>query len=181
MKAVFLDRDGTIIRERHYLSTPARVMLISGVVEGLLFLKKMGFKLFVITNQSGVGRGYFSLNRLNEINREIYFQLQTYGVFLNGIYSCPHHPKEGCFCRKPMPGLIKKVLREYPEIELNSSYIIGDKERDLKVGSPFGMKRILISKKKAREKEADYTAKDLLDAARFIAREMRVDRLKSLD
>jgi histidinol-phosphate phosphatase family protein len=167
MRAVFLDRDGTIIEDRHFLSTPLGVRFKKGVLEGLRLLRKHGFKLFVITNQSGVGRGYFSLERVEVINREIDLRLRAHGIFLSGFYICPHHPREGCNCRKPRGGLILRVLKDYPDLEIKSSFVIGDKIRDIEIGDLFGMKKVLISEKPVQV-GADYIARDLLDAARFI-------------
>ncbi len=101
-----LDRDGTIIAERSYLSDPDQVELLPGTVEGLRRLQRMGCGLVVITNQSGIGRGYFTETQLARIHERMKALLAREQVRLDGIYICPHRPEEHCSCRKPEPGLV---------------------------------------------------------------------------
>lgn len=171
MKAVFLDRDGTIIQDRHYLLSPEGIRFLKGAFEGLKILKKSGFKIFIVTNQSGVGRGFLSLPRLNEINKEILLRLKAQGLYVNGVYFCPHHPKENCTCRKPKPRLVLRILKEYPEIEPRRSVTVGDKESDVLFGKILGTKNVLISKENEVSTEADFVARDLKEAAIRILRE----------
>src|ERR1051325_8327952 len=125
--AVFLDRDGTILTERKYLSTPRRMFFYLSAFKGLRRLGRNGFKLVIITNQSGVARGYFTLKDLHRINFIFRERLLSRGVKISGIYFCPHHPNAGCSCRKPKPMLARRAVREL-NLDLKRSYVIGDQE-----------------------------------------------------
>jgi len=140
---VLLDRDGTLIEEREYLSDPKGVQLIPGVLEGLRQLQMLGFGLIIITNQSGVGRGYFTLKQMDEVNAELRNQLLSGGVTIDGIYCCPHAPEEDCLCRKPKTGLIKIATHEF-DFDPTKSIVIGDKEADIKFGVAIGLVSILV-------------------------------------
>jgi histidinol-phosphate phosphatase family protein len=141
--AVFLDRDGTLITERGYLSDPARIRFYANVAAGLRRLQKAGFKLVVITNQSGVARGYFSLATLGAIHRRFRAVLASRGVHLAGIYFCPHAPDAGCACRKPKPALPRRAARDLG-LDLTRSYVIGDQDRDLGLAAAIGAKGVLV-------------------------------------
>src|ERR1700740_1318918 len=126
---VLLDRDGTIIVERHYLSDPEWVELLPGAVSGLRQLSQMGLGLVVITNQSGIGRGFFDETRLELIHRRMSKLLAAEEVTLSGIYFCPHTPDTDCCCRKPRPGLVKQAARQL-NFDLQDAFVIGDKPCD---------------------------------------------------
>jgi len=148
--AVFLDRDGTICEEIGYLSAPEQVRLISGAGEAIRRLNDHGIKTVMVTNQSGVARGFFSEERLEEIHRELSRQIRAEGAFLDAIYFCPHHPTEGrgpylrsCDCRKPASGLILRAAAELG-LDLKRSYCVGDRLADLECGLPLGAKGVLV-------------------------------------
>ena len=107
---VVLDRDGTLIAERHYLSEPDGVSLLPGVVEGLRAMRRDGLRLVVATNQAGVGRGRFPEARVGEVHQRLEELLAAQGVTLDGIFYCPHHPEAGCDCRKPATGLVRQAV-----------------------------------------------------------------------
>lgn len=137
--AVFLDRDGTLMRDVEYCSDPARVEIFPGVPAALRKLKAAGFKLIVITNQSGIGRGYFGEEDYRAVEAEVQRQLPM----LDATYFCPHRPKDGCACRKPKPEMILHAQREH-QLDLNRSYLIGDKELDAECGRKAGVRTILV-------------------------------------
>jgi histidinol-phosphate phosphatase family protein len=140
---VALDRDGTIIVERHYLSDPAQVELLPGATQGLRQLQDMGLGLVVITNQSGIGRGFFDGARLALIHQRMCVLLEAEGVHLDGIYFCPHTPEAGCTCRKPGTGLIELAAKEldfWPE----TSFVIGDQPCDIELGQRIGATTFLV-------------------------------------
>jgi D-glycero-D-manno-heptose 1,7-bisphosphate phosphatase len=148
--AVFLDRDGTIIEEVSYLDSVERMKLIARSAEAITILNEYGFKTVVITNQSGVARGYFSESRLEEIHDELVRRLRNYGAILDAVYYCPHHPTEGslpyrkiCSCRKPAPGLFLKAAKELG-LDLFSSYAVGDRFADLECGQQVGAQGVLV-------------------------------------
>jgi len=175
--AVFLDRDGTINEEVGYLNHISRLRLLPGVAEALKLLKNAGFKLIVITNQSGVARGYFPLSLVDEVHKEIQKRLRRRGVQIDDFFVCLHSPDEGCNCRKPKPGLVLEAVKQHG-ILLEKSYVIGDKAVDLELAQNLGIKGILVLTGYGRG-ELEYVlprkgikpyfvAKDLKEAARFI-------------
>lgn len=141
---VLLDRDGTIVVERNYLSRPEQLELLPGAAEGLRELREMGLGLVVITNQSGVGRGYFSTTDLDRIHDRFREMLAGEGVILDGIYCCLHTPEAGCECRKPKPGLALAASRDHG-FDLASSIVIGDKACDIDLGKNIGATTLLVS------------------------------------
>jgi histidinol-phosphate phosphatase family protein len=140
---VVLDRDGTIIVERHYLSDPAGVELLPRVASGLQHLSALGLGVVVVTNQSGVGRGLFDTTRLALIHQQLCVLLAAEGIHLDGIYFCPHIPADDCACRKPRTGLLERAAQELgfdPEI----AFVIGDKPCDIELGQRVGATTFLV-------------------------------------
>ncbi len=170
---VILDRDGTLIVERHYLSDPAQVELVPGAARALRELATMGLGRIVVTNQSAVGRGFFDLTRLAEIHRRLQELLQAEGTSLDGIYFCPHVPEDRCACRKPLPGLLERAGRELGFLPAES-FVIGDKACDVDLGRAVGARTFLVKTgygaRLAAEGEthADHVIDDLPAAVRVI-------------
>lgn len=170
---VLLDRDGTIIFDKHYLSDPDGVELLPGAAEGLKRMQDMGFGLAVLSNQSGVGRGYFDEASVKACNRRLAELLTVYGVTIDGAYYCPHAPEEECDCRKPAPGLMEQAAQTLG-FDPRESYMIGDKAADMGVGKATGATTILVltgKGEKHRPKcadETDHVADDLVHAASII-------------
>ncbi len=140
---VLLDRDGTIIVEKNYLSHPDDVELIPGVLDALKKLKKLGLGLLVITNQSGVGRKYFDLDTLSKIHQKLTDLLLENGVALDDIYFCPHTPGDNCLCRKPKIGLVEKAMTKH-NFEAKLCFVIGDNKADIELGKNIGATTILV-------------------------------------
>ncbi|HEY59178.1 MAG TPA: HAD family hydrolase [Anaerolineae bacterium] len=172
-KFILVDRDGTIIEEREYLSDPEQVKLLPNAAEGLKGLQELGFGIIVITNQSGIGRGCFSDETVQKIHRKMAEDLKVFGVQLDGIYYCPHTPEDHCNCRKPRIGLVINALADFffsPE----DCYVIGDNFCDIELAKNIHTKSILVETgygeyvKKSKKVEPDFIAKDLLDAVRII-------------
>lgn len=158
--AVFLDRDGTLVREVDFLRGPEELEVLSGVTAGLRELEAAGFARVVVTNQSGVARGYLTEDTLAEIHTRMEAMLGTEGATLDGIYHCPHHPTEGeppfrlaCDCRKPLPGMIDRAARELG-LDLERSWTIGDSGRDLEAGAARGVRGILVATGKGEREHA---------------------------
>ena len=184
-RAVFLDRDGTINVEKDYLIDPAEFEFIPGVPQALKRLQEAGFLLVVVTNQSGVGRGYFSLNQVDRLHQHMNQRLQKYGVRLSGIYVCPHHPTAGtgqyltvCNCRKGEPGMLLQAAQELT-IDLQQSYLVGDKEADIQAGQAAGCRSILVqtgygcSDTESAQRTGAKIVADLTEAAEQILAEQR--------
>jgi D-glycero-D-manno-heptose 1,7-bisphosphate phosphatase len=148
--AVFLDRDGTLNVEKEYLYRPADFEFIPGAPEAIFRLNQAGCKVLVVTNQSGVARGYFGLEEVERLHRHIAARLAEHGARIDGFYVCPHHPTEGqgtlrrsCACRKGEPGLLLQAAAEHG-IDLARSYMIGDKEADIEAGERAGCTPLLV-------------------------------------
>lgn len=140
---VILDRDGTLIAERNYLSDPDQVELLPATIAGLQRLKRLGMGLVVITNQSGIGRGLFSLERLKAIHARMNELLEAHGCGVQGIYVCPHTPEESCECRKPKPELVFRAARDLG-FRPADSFVIGDKACDIGLGRAVGATTLLV-------------------------------------
>ena len=171
---VLLDRDGTINVEKEYLSSVEGLELLPNTLAGLRAMRELGLGLVVLTNQSGIARGYFGAEAVERIHGALAGLLAAGGVSLDGIYVCPHGPEEGCPCRKPAPGLAEQAARELG-FRLADSFVIVDKAAYIELGRRVGATTILVRTGYGREVEAngvaqpDYVADDLADAARFIA------------
>lgn len=172
-KYILLDRDGTVIFDKHYLSDPDGVELLPGAVEGLKAMVDMGFGLVILTNQSGVGRGYYDDASVHACNERMAELLQPHGVSFDGVFYCPHTPDEACACRKPQPGLMEQAA-SFLGFDPAASYMIGDKEADMGVGRNTGATTILVRTGKGADHEercrdlADHVVDDLRGAAAVI-------------
>ncbi len=149
-KAVFLDRDGTIIKDKDYLSDPNDVELIDGTIDALKSLQDNGYKLVVVSNQSGVARGKFSIESVENVNRHLSEMLAKHDVQIDAFYYCPHHPNGSvdeytgvCQCRKPSVGMVEEAIHQL-QIDPRKSFVIGDKLSDLYLGKMMGGKSILV-------------------------------------
>lgn len=153
LPAVLLDRDGTIIVERDYLSDPALIELEAGAVEGLRALAQAGWTLVVLTNQSGIGRGYFDLAAAEAVNARVAELLAVEGVSIAGWYLCPHAPGDGCDCRKPRPGMAKQAAEDLG-LDLARSWVIGDKRSDVGLADAISARAILVTTGHGQKDEA---------------------------
>jgi D-glycero-D-manno-heptose 1,7-bisphosphate phosphatase len=142
-RAVFLDRDGTLIEEKHYLANPADVVIISGVGQALRRLQDAGFLLVIVTNQSGIGRGYYSVVDMQAVNARLLSELQRDGVRIDKIYFAPEAPDQPSRGRKPSPQFLFDA-REELGVDLTRSYIIGDKLIDLECGWNAGVQQSIL-------------------------------------
>jgi len=187
-KAVFLDRDGTINESIEYLSDPNEFKLLPKAAEAVKLLNKTGFKVIVVTNQAGVGKGFFTENKLEEIHQEMKCQLRRKEAYIDAVYYCPHHPTEGigkykkdCWSRKPNPGMLEKAAKDF-NLDLRRCYAIGDNLSDLKAGERVNCKTILVLTGYGEKYYADrnnwkfnisYVAKDLWHGVKWILKEER--------
>ena len=184
-KVVFLDRDGTINEEVHYLHKPEDLHFLDGGSQAVRMLRQAGFKLVVITNQAGVARGYYTCKDVERLHEYMNEQLKKEGAWIDAFYYCPHHPvygvgkyKQVCHCRKPEIGMFEMAEKRF-FVEKSHSYMIGDKWIDIEAGLRYGVKGILVGtgygfslKKEMEEKGErpiyDFYAKTLVDAANYI-------------
>jgi D-glycero-D-manno-heptose 1,7-bisphosphate phosphatase len=149
-RAIFLDRDGTLVHARHYPSQPGELVLYEGIGPGLRRLQAAGFQLVVITNQAGVARGYFTEESVRRMNQYLCEELSRLSVHVDGVYYCPHHvngivPELAveCDCRKPRPGMILKAAAEL-DLDLPGSWFVGDILDDVEAGNRAGCRTVLI-------------------------------------
>ena len=172
-KAVFLDRDGTIARDVPYCSRPEDLEILPTVPQAIRLLNQHGFKVVVVTNQSGVARGYFSKEILRNIHDKMLDELARQDANIDAIYYCPHHPDDNCQCRKPKTGLLTQAAMEH-NIELSTSFMVGDTEIDIVSGNTVNCKTILVTTGPKRGEDVvtrpDYIAESLLDASQWIIR-----------
>ena len=143
-KAVFLDRDGTIAKDVHYCRRPEDFEILPTVPEAIRLLNENGFKVIVVTNQSGIARGYFTEESLAQIHQKMADELAKYDAKVDAIYYCPHHPDDGCQCRKPKTALFLKAEEEH-DIDLKSSYVVGDMQMDIDAGKALRCKTVLVT------------------------------------
>lgn len=140
---VLLDRDGTIIVDKHYLADPDGVELLPGAVEGLLRLKSAGAVFCVVTNQSGIARGYFDLETVDRIHQRLQGILAESGIRIEHFAICPHHPDEACDCRKPAPRLALECAA-LTGLDLTSSWVVGDKATDVGLADAVGARGLRV-------------------------------------
>jgi D-glycero-D-manno-heptose 1,7-bisphosphate phosphatase len=146
---VFLDRDGTIIEEIHYLARPDQVRLIPGAAAAVRFLNESGVKVVVVTNQAGVARGYFPEERVGEVHAHLSDLLAAEGATVDAYYHCPHHPdghgayRTECRCRKPNPGMLHAAAADLG-LDLARSWVVGDNVSDLGAGAAAGCRTVLV-------------------------------------
>ena len=180
--AVFLDRDGTINEERGHIQSPEDLILLPGVAKAIQSLNKSQYITVVVTNQSVIARGKCTEGGMEEINNRLQSLIGEDGASIDGIYYCPHYPDPEipggrrdlnivCGCRKPEPGLIMKAAMDM-NINLASSWMIGDATRDIEAGKKAGLRSILLSEEENSNNNSsvipDATCRDLKDAVRFI-------------
>jgi D-glycero-D-manno-heptose 1,7-bisphosphate phosphatase len=168
---VLLDRDGTINVERHYLSSPEQIELLPNAALGLEHMQGLGLGLAIITNQSGIARGYFDLPMLQSIHSCLQGLLLEKNVSLKEIFVCPHRPEDACWCRKPNPGLVEQAAAKL-KFRFDECIVIGDKPCDIDLGRNIGAVTILVTTGHGASHvdmiNADYVAADLLQAAYII-------------
>lgn len=177
MNAVFVDKDGTLVVDVPYNADPNRVRLTENATQGLKRLRAAGFGVFVVSNQPGVGLGYFGGDALQAMYRHIRRLLREGGTDLDGFYYCPHREQDACGCRKPQPGLLQAAAADY-DIDLQRSWLIGDILHDVEAGRRVGCRTVLIDNGNETEwrdgplRRPHYRAYDLSEAATCILEEI---------
>jgi D-glycero-D-manno-heptose 1,7-bisphosphate phosphatase len=182
-RAVFLDRDGTINFEREFLHRAEEFQFIPGAAQAIRLLNEAWYRVIVVTNQSGIARGYFDEATVNRLHRYIDGELIRFGASIDAYYFCPHHPEysindneKTCGCRKPLPGMLLKAAADF-SLDLSASFIIGDKLADVQAGLNAGCRPILVRTGYGAELAANLPMDvpvydDLLTAARAIVDEL---------
>ncbi|WP_343688284.1 HAD family hydrolase [Chitinophaga sp.] len=181
-KAIFIDKDGTLIQDVPYNVDPEKMVLEQYAGMAMQLFHKQGYMLVVITNQSGIARGYFKEEQLAGVQQKINELLLEYNVLLDGFFYCPHHPEGtispyaiNCNCRKPGPGMLQAAAEQLG-VDLKQSWMIGDILHDVEAGNQAGCRSLLINNGHETEwminprRTPTYIASDLLDAAQFITK-----------
>ena len=172
-RPVILDRDGTIVVDHGYLADPQQLRFLPGAAQGLRLLHGGGHPLIVVSNQSGVGRGLFTLEQLQRVHQRFAAMLKDSGVPLAGLYFCPHRPDAGCDCRKPNTALLRQAAAEVGFAPADA-VVIGDKSSDVELGRRVGATTILVSAdpvpSDGQLARPDYTVPNLIEAAQIIDR-----------
>lgn len=175
IKALFLDRDGTVIKEKPgvYLCDPKKVQLYKNTKAAFKLFKKLGYKIFIVSNQSGIGRGYFTEKEVKEVHTKLLSLLKPYTV--EEIIYCPHAPCENCSCRKPAPAMGLKLIKKY-NVDRDNSFVIGDKKSDTDFAKNLSMRSVLVLTANGKKQQKKYSADlkdtkiclDLLGAAKYL-------------
>lgn len=171
--AVFLDRDGVINKDDHFVHTPDKFELLPNVLVGLKKLQDMHYKLIIVTNQGGIGMGYYTEVDFFNVSTKMLILFSAHGINIDKIYFCPHSKSENCECRKPNAGMLMRGQRQM-NVDMSKSFMIGDKETDIQAGNAAGVKTMLIGKENkcvhlfTNRADANYVVKDLLSAAEII-------------
>ncbi|MBI2846613.1 MAG: D-glycero-beta-D-manno-heptose 1,7-bisphosphate 7-phosphatase, partial [Chloroflexi bacterium] len=142
-RAVFIDRDGTMAKDVPYCKRPEDFELFPTTARAIRLLNQNGFKVIVITNQSGVARGYFTEETLSKIHKKMQDELARQGAYVDAIYYCPHHPDDGCHCRKPKPGMVLRAIKDH-NIDIKQSFVVGDLKMDIDLGRALGCRTVLV-------------------------------------
>jgi D-glycero-D-manno-heptose 1,7-bisphosphate phosphatase len=187
--AVFLDRDGTINEEMGYINHPSRFIIFPFVAESIRIFNNLNMHVIVVTNQSGIARGYFSETMLKQIHNRMIAELRSENAIIDAIYYCPHHPTEGgtdyrldCNCRKPRTGMIDQAVRDF-DLDMEGSYMIGDRYKDVVFAHRIKAKSGFVLtgygrgefefQKNTWQYAPDYIGKDLLSVAEQIKSDLQ--------
>lgn len=172
MKAVFLDRDGTLIYDPPDLRVDSMhdLKLLPHTIEALRQLAQLDYRVFLVSNQAGIGEGRITLDEFKALEQAFLHMILPSGIHITKAYICPHIPEDNCVCRKPKPTMLEWAARDF-QIDLAQSYMIGDRESDILTGVHAGTKTILVQtgNSPVHSKKATYTAPDILAAVRYIA------------
>jgi histidinol-phosphate phosphatase family protein len=179
--AVFLDRDGTLNFDAGYVTSPEQLVLFPGVPEAIARLNHLGAMVLLVTNQSAIGRGMMTIEGLESIHERLAELIRPYGARIDGIFFCPHHPQDGCECRKPKAGLIDQAVNRFA-LDLSQCYLVGDKRSDLETAHTASVPGVLVmtssySADVVRARDAgqvpiDYVADSFVDAVDWIERQI---------
>jgi len=163
IKSIFLDRDGVINKEKNYLFKIEDFEFIDGVFDSCEYLQNLGFKLIIITNQSGISRGLYSENDFLILNDWMVNKFRKKSIEILDVFYCPHSPYDNCNCRKPKPGMLIEAKNKY-NIDMEKSWLIGDKENDIKAANNAGIKNTILVRSGHRIDESNSKANYLMNS-----------------
>jgi len=163
IKAIFLDRDGVINKEVGYLHKIEDFEFIDGVFEACLYFQSLNYQMIIVTNQSGIARGYYKENDFHIVTNWMLEQFNNQGINILDIFFCPHGPKSTCDCRKPKPGMFIQANNQH-DIDMNNSWMIGDKEADVQAANTAGIQNTILVKSGHQVDEKNSNAMFILDS-----------------
>jgi len=163
IKTIFLDRDGVINKEVGYLHKIEDFIFIDGVFEACLFFQKLDYQIIIVSNQSGIARGYFSLFDYKKLTKWMLYKFSKQNISILDTFFCPHSPKSKCRCRKPRPGMIIDAMNKY-NIDLAKSWMIGDKETDIEAANLAGISNTILLRSGHLINETDSKSKHIIDS-----------------
>lgn len=168
-KAIFLDRDGTINVDKGYTHKIEDLKFIPSFIEGLRKLAKSGYKFIILTNQSGIGRGYYKEEDYFAFRDEMHKRLKEQGILITAEYFCPHLSENNCNCRKPKSGMLEQAAKDF-NLDLKQCWAIGDSSRDIQAGKNVGCKtvQVMTGEEKTPTLSADFVARNMIEAADYI-------------
>jgi len=178
-KAIFLDRDGVINVEKNYIYKQKDFNFIEGVFDAVQYFKKLGYLVIVITNQSGIGRNYYSVEDFHKLNNWMLNEFDRNQAALDCVYFCCHRPDENCSCRKPKPGMILNAISDF-NIDIKQCWLIGDKESDIGTGRRAGMKNLILVRSGHSIDESNTEASYIVDSVYDTIRIILPDKVSSL-
>lgn len=166
-RAIFLDRDGVINKEKNYLYKIKDFEFIDGVFDACIYLSKLNYIIIVITNQSGIARGYYSENDFNNLTNWMLKEFLKHNIEIHDVFYCPHGPTSTCYCRKPQPGLFLKAKEKY-NIDMENSWAIGDKENDIRAANDSGVKNTILVKSGHKIVESESNAMRIINSIKNV-------------
>ncbi len=167
-----MDRDGTVIRDLHYASNPAEVELLPSAGPVLAELREAGYRLVIVSNQSGIGRGLLSWSDVLAVHRQMENLLRPFGAEIDDARYCPHRPEDGCECRKPSPSMVLDSAAELG-LDLNESFFVGDKGSDIDTGRRAGCRTIFLGEASSAIVEPDFAASSWKDVLNVVIQDER--------
>jgi D-glycero-D-manno-heptose 1,7-bisphosphate phosphatase len=163
LKTIFLDRDGVINKDKNYLFKIKDFEFIDGIFKACIYFKKLGFEIIIVTNQSGIARGFYTENDFKQLTKWMLSEFKKRNISILDVFYCPHSPDFGCNCRKPKPGMLEEAKNKY-NLDIKNSWMIGDTESDIYAANTIGIKNTILVRSGHKTDEKNSNARFILDS-----------------